>query len=178
MDINLIVKITSRAWSLKILALMHAGVPGRQAPLLTAMEASRTAFVASLMHLVDLGLVERNPGYGHPLRPEYRLTDRGRAMAAVAARIIAAVPEAEHGVLQRAWTVPVLAVTGRPRHFSGIRTDLGPITDRALSHALGRLEERDWIRRRVNLEDRPLRPTYSAANAGIVVNRALVLPGA
>ena len=36
MDIETLVKLTSRSWSLNILALLHSGVPGRQAPLLAA----------------------------------------------------------------------------------------------------------------------------------------------
>ena len=88
MDIKLLVKISARAWSLDILAQMYRGVPGRQAALLSATQAGRTAFSKSLAHLVELGLVERNPGHGHPLRPEYRLTDRGKIAAAMADRVL------------------------------------------------------------------------------------------
>ena len=82
MDINLLVKITARAWSLSILALMHQGVPGRQAALLTRTGAGRTAFAQSLTHLIDLGLLARTSGHGHPLRPEYELTEKGKPAAA------------------------------------------------------------------------------------------------
>ena len=74
MDINLLVKITQRAWSMNILALMHEGTAGRQATLLAKTGAGRTAFAQSLHHLIELNLVQRNPGHGHPLRPEYILT--------------------------------------------------------------------------------------------------------
>lgn len=33
-------------------------------------------------HLIKIGLLERNPGYGHPLRPEFRLTQLGIEAAA------------------------------------------------------------------------------------------------
>ena len=59
MDIKLLVNLSSRAWSLNILALLHTGVPGRQAPLLAATSASRTSFASSLEHLVQLGLLEK-----------------------------------------------------------------------------------------------------------------------
>lgn len=178
MDINNLVKITSRAWSLKILALMHEGVPGRQAPLLSAAQASRTSFAASLTHLVDLQLLERNPGHGHPLRPEFRLTAEGTQAAKMASKIINAVPQpTETKILRKSWVVPILAVTERPRHFIEIKSDLSSITDRALSQSLGLLHERKWLRRDVDSTRRPLRPTYHATNIGEQISNAVNLNG-
>lgn len=178
MDINTLVKLTSRAWSLSILALMHAGMTGRQATLLAATKASRTAFAQSLAHLIDLELLERNPGHGHPLRPEYRLTPKGAEIAKIAGQIIGAAPSnAEFVLLRRSWTVPVLAVTETPRYFSEIRSDLFSITDRALSKSLGQLEERRWLRREIDPSKRPLRPTYQAVNLGVKISKAIRLIG-
>lgn len=87
MDISLFVNITSRAWALPILSNLHTGVAGRQAPLLAATGASRTAFAQSMEHLISIGLLERNPGHGHPLRPEFRLTPSGIKAAAIAHKI-------------------------------------------------------------------------------------------
>lgn len=176
MDIKLLVNLTSKAWSLKILALLHAGLPGRQAPLLTATNASRTSFTSSLHHLVELGLLERNPGHGHPLRPEFRLTPRGTAAAEAASRIVTAVPDDnDFALLRRNWSVPILAVTATPQRFSTIKSGLAPITDRALSTSLRLLEERAWLRRDVDISQRVPFPTYLAVNAGKQVNRAVGL---
>ena len=176
MDINLLVKLTSRAWSLNILALLHAGIPGRQAPLLAATSASRTSFAASLEHLVQLGLLERNPGHGHPLRPEFRLTRSGAVAAETASRVVHAVPDdGEFALLRRSWTVPILALTQRPRRFSVLKSDLATITDRALSTSLHQLEERAWLRRDIDVTKRVPHPTYRAANRGIENNRAVAL---
>ena len=176
MDLKLLVKLTSRAWSLNILALLHRGVPGRQAPLLTATSASRTSFAASLEHLVQLELLERNPGHGHPLRPEFRLTPKGIEAAAIADRIVKAVPDdSEFALLRRSWTVPILALTETPRRFSVIRSELGAITDRALSKSLVQLEDRDWLVRAIDTTHRVPYPTYLAANRGIEVSRAVDL---
>ena len=143
MDIETLVKVTSRAWALKILALLQSGVPGRQAPLLAETNASRTAFAASLEHLFQLGFLERNPGHGHPLRPEFRLTEAGAQAARTASGVLDAIPDdRDFELLQRSWTLPVLALTDRPRRFTAIKSDLTAITDRALSISLHRLESR------------------------------------
>ncbi len=176
MDIRSLVKITSRAWSLNILALLHQGVPGRQAPLLAATNASRTSFASSLKHLVQLNLLERNPGHGHPLRPEFRLTQTGIAVAETADRIVKAVPDdSEFALLRRSWTVPILALTDTPQRFSVIKSDLATITDRALSTSLVQLEEREWLQRDIDTSKRVPFPTYHATNEGIEVNRAIGL---
>ena len=176
MDIKTLVKLTSRAWSLKILALLHTGVPGRQAPLLKATSASRTAFASSLEHLVQLGLLERNPGHGHPLRPEFRLTRSGVKAAEIADRIVKAVPdESEFALLRRSWTVPILALTDTPRRFSSIKSDLATITDRALSTSLYQLEACEWLQRDIDTSRRVPFPTYLAVNRGIEISRAIDL---
>jgi DNA-binding HxlR family transcriptional regulator len=176
MDINTLVKITCRAWSLNILNLMHSGVPGRQAPLLAASGAGRTAFAASLHHLIQLDLVERNPGHGHPLRPEFRLTAAGIEAAHMASEITKAVSDnSAKRLIQRSWTVPVLALTGDPHRFSAIKTDLVTITDRALSSSLFQLESQDWIRRDIETDARTPYPTYRAVGTGLVINQAVGL---
>ena len=178
MDIATLVKLTSKAWSLKALALMHAGVPGRQAPLLAASGASRTTFAHSLRHLEELGLLERNPGHGHPLRPEFRLTAKGRGIAPIANRIEAAVrDETDAMLLRKMWTVPVLAVANRPKLFTEIKRDLVPITDRALSNSLHDLQNLHWIERSVDAALRPPRPYYQVANEGAQISRAIGLSG-
>ncbi|MES0861440.1 winged helix-turn-helix transcriptional regulator [Ruegeria sp. SCPT10] len=176
MDITTLVNLTSRAWSLSILALLDAGTPGRQAPLLAATNASRTSFRASLDHLIALRLLERNPGHGHPLRPEFRLTPKGVEAAQMASKIIKAVPdESEFALLRKSWSVPVLALTNSPQRFSTMKTALTTITDRALSESLHRLEDHQLIQRDINLSERTPYPTYCAINTGLAVNKAIGL---
>ena len=176
MDIKLLVNLTSKAWTLKILALLHSGVPGRQAPLIAATDASRSSLASSLNHLVQLGLLEKNPGHGHPLRPEFRLTHTGAAVAAMASRIVEIVPDEDaFAVIRRSWAVPILAVTESPKRFSIIKSGLGAITDRALSKSLCVLEEQAWLRREIDVSRRPSFPTYQAVNAGKKINQAIGL---
>lgn len=171
MNINLLVNVASRAWALPVLGALHDGVIARQSRLIAATGAGRAAFVQSLTHLIDLGLVERNPGHGHPLRPEFRLTTQGKPVAEAASRINKLTPFGEHDLLRRTWTVPVLASLSRPKHFGEVRADLGAITDRALAQSLQRIEAHDWISRRVNIHHRPPRPIYQSANEGLVIGQ-------
>lgn len=172
MDVKFFVNITSRAWALPILASLHAGVPGRQASLLTATGASRTAFAQSMEHLIEIGLLERNPGYGHPLRPEFRLTQLGQSAAELASNIQKVSKGDEKELLRRSWTVPVLTVLHKPSQFSEIKRSLVTITDRALSQSLRSLEEQHWVRRSVNDTARPPRPLYCAINTGAEISNA------
>jgi len=123
----------------------------------------------ALEALVELGLVRRNPGYGHPLRPEYLVTDTGREAARVCAGVLAA---GDADILLRKWSVPTLAQLDRPRRFSELRTALPDVTPRALALALRDLEDAGLAEREV----RPTRPPstlYRATPAGERIRAAL-----
>ena len=175
MDTKFLVKLTSRAWAPTILTLMHAGTAGRQAPLLAASGASRTAFAQSLKHLMSLGLLERTPGHGHPLRPEYRLTDDGAHAACVISQIELIVQKGQRDILRRSWSIPILAVLSKPRYFNDIKRQLTPITDRALSQSLKVLEEVAWVDRTVDHTSRPPRSQYQAVGTGHMISLAIDL---
>ncbi|MEH6631183.1 MAG: winged helix-turn-helix transcriptional regulator [Halopseudomonas aestusnigri] len=170
MDINIFVNITSRAWALPILAKLHSGIPGRQASLLIATGASRSAFTQSMEHLIMIGLLERNPGYGHPLRPEFRLTPVGQTAAVIANKILDVSEEEEQDLLRRSWTLPVLATLQKPSQFSEIKRNLLTISDRALSQSLQRMEDRSWVHRRVDNAARPPMPLYYPINTGAMIS--------
>jgi len=170
MDIGTFVNTTSRAWAIPILANLHAGIAGRQAPLLAATGASRTAFAQSVEHLISMELLERNPGYGHPLRPEFRLTQLGVSAAAIANNIQSVTAEEDQDLLRRSWTLPVLTALHRPSHFNDIKRNLRTITDRALSQSLKTMEVRSWVLRSVDKAARPPRSIYCAVNTGGLIS--------
>lgn len=179
MDFTLLVNISARAWGLTILSLLHQGVPARQSRLLAASGAGRTAFRQSLDHLIQIGVLERNPGHGHPLRAEFRLTETGTIAAALAAHLLAGTSDEEQTLLRRTWTVPVLTVMREPCYFTDIRQAVSPITDRALSQVLKAMEDQDWVERSVDGDARPPRPVYTTVNRGSQISRmtARVLAG-
>ncbi|MEP2716039.1 winged helix-turn-helix transcriptional regulator [Pseudophaeobacter sp.] len=149
-----------------ILSCLHDKVPGRQAALLATTGAGRGAFTASMQHLIQIGLVERNPGHGHPLRPEFRLTQSGSDAAATASLLLKAAEAEDQVLLRRAWTLPILAALSVPCYFGEIKKYLPKITDRALSQSLQLLEGQGWVERSVSAADRPPRPVYCAINTG------------
>lgn len=173
MDINFVVNISSRAWALSILSSLHEGVAGRQATLLTATGASRTAFVQSMDHLIESGLLKRNPGHGHPLRPEFRLTSKGVTAAAIAHKVRSISGDENQDLLRRSWTLPILTTLQTPRHFNEITQKLLTITDRALSQTLRSMEERRWVDRSIIDIARPPRPIYRAVNAGGIISKVI-----
>ncbi|MEM7290201.1 MAG: winged helix-turn-helix transcriptional regulator, partial [Pseudomonadota bacterium] len=161
------------AWALSILANMHAGVVGRQAPLLTATGASRSAFAQSMDHLIEIGLMERNPGYGHPLRPEFRLTELGKTTGKITHQIYHVADDEDKFLLRRSWTLPILVSIHAPSYFNDIKKNLPSITDRALSQSLTSMENRNWVSRTVSQAARPPRPIYRAINAGGTISQIM-----
>src|SRR5215208_8392995 len=85
----------------------------------------RESLRRALDGLLELGYARRNPGYGHPLRPEYLVTAAGRRAGASCARVLAA---GDRQVLLRKWSVPTLAQLDEPRRFSELRKALPRVT--------------------------------------------------
>ena len=80
-------------------------------------------------------------------------------------------------LVRRAWTVPILSAVRSPRPFGQIRSHLGPITDRALSQNLQKLEANAWVRRTIDTAAHPPRPHYAAINAGADICAAALAVG-
>jgi len=109
---------------------------------------------ASLSQLQQAGWVRRNPGHGHPLRPEYLLTETGAPIAAFAERVMAQRQRLalEPDQLPR-WSLPLVAgLTGNTARFSALRETLRPVTARALSLTLKQMMATELVDR--TLEDR------------------------
>ena len=120
---------------------------------------------AAARTLLELGLVARNPGYGHPLRPEYVVTAEGLAVAERCAKLLAT---AEDAVVLRKWTLPVLVALDRAARFSQLRAELPGVTPRALALALKDLQAGGLVERRVEDAYPPIvvyRATSRAARA-------------
>jgi DNA-binding HxlR family transcriptional regulator len=166
--------LTAGRWLVPLLALLGQESGSRFAVMLNRLGLPRSSLTASLEQLIEAGWVRRNPGHGHPLRPEYVLTEYGAPVAAFCGGVmrqrerlgLAAVD------LPR-WSLPVLARIDRGDvHFSRIRRELMPITPRALSLTLKQLLACRLVGRR--LEDRfPPATAYVLTARGRALARTL-----
>jgi DNA-binding HxlR family transcriptional regulator len=144
--------LCGHAWSLRILDVLHRQDGARFVELANLTGASRPRLVAALEALIDAGLVIRNPGYGHPLRPEYVLTALGRRAAEPAGECVAVAARWKDNatLAWRKWPLPILhAIGGADHRFSALRSALPGATPRALSLGLTGLAEAGLIRRDV-----------------------------
>ncbi len=151
-------------WSVPILAEFD-GAPGvTVAMLVYRLGGSVGAIRQALDWLVNAGWVRRVTGHGHPLRPEYVPTKRGRALAPATNVLLQALADSgEPDVVLRKWTVPdLLGLAEGPRRFSDLRAELPDVTDRALSMILRELEARGFVTRHVG-DDTPPSVTYMAS---------------
>src|SRR3990167_5943514 len=83
----LLIQLGSHRWLVPLLADLAAHRGARFVELIHRLGLSRDSLTRTLDAAATIGWVQRNPGHGHPLRPEYRLTEAGAAPAARAAAI-------------------------------------------------------------------------------------------
>ncbi len=140
-------------WSLPVIAEIGRTRGSRFATLTGRLGIAPESLRRTLANLQDEGLVRRNVGYGHPLRPEYLLTPEGAGLAPRARKLLTALARREDVGLKK-WSLPVLAELGEPRRFSELRAAL-PATARALALALKELEGAGLVRRTVTEEYPP-----------------------
>lgn len=145
------ISILSRhRWALPILSQLAATDGSRFVPLANQLGLSRDALRQTLDALIEVGLVMRNPGYGHPTRPEYILTEHGRRVAPVCAKVLQELRRhgIEDGVLKK-WSMPIVAALPAERRYGELRRAVGA-TPRALTLALKELVGLGLVERRVH----------------------------
>jgi len=158
-------------WSAPVLAELGRTRGTRFVVLANRLGVGRTSLRRTLDALIELGLVRRNPGYGHPLRPEYVLTIPGEAAAERCERLLAAV-DGTRDVVLRKWSLPVLLALGHPARFSELREALPGVTARALALALKDLERAGLVDRRVE-ETYPPTAVYAPTGAAARLQQIL-----
>ncbi len=160
-------KLGASRWAVPLLAELHSRRGARGAELTGRLGITRSSLGRGLDHLADCGWVMRNPGHGHPLRPEYILTEMGQPVAERAVRLNETYDRlglAPAGLLR--WSLPiVVALKPEAHRFSELRGELAPATARALSLTLKRMMATHLILRRV-IADFPPTPIYALTQRG------------
>lgn len=162
-----LVALFHNRWSVPILAELHRQRGSRFVTLARTLGVSRESLRRTLAALIDGGLVGRNPGYGHPLRPEYVLTRAGERLARACGPLVERLRERElEDVGLKKWSMPVVYALGEsPRRFSEVRETLEGISPRALALALKDLEAAGIVARRVT-DDYPPATVYRLTRTG------------
>jgi DNA-binding HxlR family transcriptional regulator len=167
--VSTLTDLSHHRWAIPVLAEIERTSGSRFATLARRLDVSGESLRRTLRALRADGLVEQNLGYGHPLRPEYVLTRRGRTIAPRCAAVVEAARGREAVVLKK-WSLPVLALLDRPRRFSELRAGLPEATPRALAIALKELQAEGLVERRVT-DEYPPSALYEATRAGAELAR-------
>lgn len=157
-------------WSLPVLAEIGRTGGSRFATLTGKLGVTGESLRRTLAYLEAHELVVRNPGYGHPLRPEYVPTDEGRRLAAPVQGLVRAIAGREDVALKK-WSLPVLAELDRPQRFSELRAALPGTTARALALTLKDLQGARLVRRTVT-DEYPPQVIYEPTRAAGPIARA------
>jgi len=165
-----LISIFHHRWSAPVLAELLRQKGSRFAALAGILGVGHDSLRRTLDSLLELGLVARNPGYGHPLRPEYVLTTHGTRAAKRCARLLAANDDE---VLLRKWSLPVLAALSERSRFFELREALPGVTPRSLALALKDLQAAGLVERRVEAAYPPT-TSYAPTAAGRRLRRILV----
>jgi len=159
--------LEANRWAIPVLALLSREQGSRFAVIAHAFNLSHNSLARCLATLREQGWITPNPGHGHPLRPEYLLSEAGRPVGALCERIEAARTRLKlaTGDLPR-WSLPLVAGLGPDwARFGEIQARLAPVTPRALSTTLKAVIDEALVQRR--LEDRyPPLPLYALTGKG------------
>ncbi len=166
-NIDKLVELVNYRWSLPVIAELFSTNGSKFVTLNRRLGVGRESLRRSLAKLIEQGLVERNPGYGHPMRSEYILTKSGIAIGDASRDLVnAARSQGIEALAFQKWSFPVVHTLGAGAdRFRVIQTQLPSITSRALSLTLKGLAQASVVDRSVQGEYPP-RSSYELTRAG------------
>ena len=160
------------AWGIPALSVLAGDGGAKLITVANRLQIASETARRTLRALVELDLVMPNPGYGHPMRPEYILAPGGEAIGRATLALwtqLRTLSEDAQAACRRKWALPTLvAITREAERFSEIEEALGRITPRALAQTLDALVDAALVERDVD-EGPPVRTRYVLTEAGASV---------
>lgn len=165
-----VIDLFHRSFAVPLIAILYKDSGAKFVTLVNQLSASRATVNLTLKYLVSRNLVMRNPGYGHPMRPEYILTGEGERIGPVCLELVRTVAKLKvDEIAFRKWPMPVVAAIGKgASRFSGIGEKLQQVSPRALTGALRDLGDFGLVDREVT-GDWPPHPNYELSRNGQVL---------
>ncbi len=148
-DLSRLIGFVHHRWNVPVVAELYRHSGARFVTMVNHLGVGRASLSTSLADLIDRGLVVRNPGYGHPMRPEYLLTKDGESIGDQCQALTHIVRRGDEADLAfRKWTLPlVVAIGDETRRFNEIRSLLVGASPRAIAIGLKSLLEQRWASR-------------------------------
>ncbi len=170
-----LVRLSHHRWMVPLIAEVGKAGGARVAVLRARMGVNGPSLSRTIAAACEANLLMPNPGYGHPLRPEYLLTPWGEGITRECQAVVKiAQSHSWTEMIARKWSLPVLAaVAAGCHHYSEIAQALPVSTPRAISMALNDLIQAGCLSR--NLRDgRPPRSLYAIDPAGRGLAKAIL----
>lgn len=154
-------------WAVPVLAELHRCSGAKFVTLAKRLGSSRDSLRQTLDALIRQGWVMRNPGHGHPMRPEYILTPAGTTLGPWCQRLMGLLSSlGKEDVGLKKWSMPVaVALRAGKARFSEIQALLPGSTARALALTLKSLQNAELVERFVS-EDYPPATFYHLTREG------------
>ncbi len=149
LEIEPLINLVHHRWNVPVISELHRLSGAKFVTLVNSLGVSRGTLSTSLDALIELGLVRRNAGHGHPMRPEYLLTEKGKRIGPRCKSLTDLVRRGNDlDFAFRKWTLPLVAVIGRDVcRFNEVRFSLGDPTPRAITLGLKSLVDHSWATR-------------------------------
>lgn len=157
-------------WAVPVIAELHRGNGAKFITLVKRLAVGRDTLSRTLRALDERGWAQRNPGDGHPMRPEYILTEAGKQIGPPCVELMDALTAAGHlSIGLKKWSMPVIQAVGREqRRFYELADSLPTCTPRALTQSLKELDEAGLVWREL-VDEYPPRTVYRLTAAGEIL---------
>jgi DNA-binding HxlR family transcriptional regulator len=171
-----LIDLCRHRWIIPLINAFSGEDGARFAVLLRRLPISRESLTRTLQAAIQGGWITRAARSGHPLRPEYRLSEKGKSVIGLCARI-----EASRHALDLTptsltrWSLPIVRTIGDGcERFSDIERALPTSNPRALAQSLKAANSLQLIKRNI-VDLYPPSALYALSVRGAQLANALVL---